>query len=183
MNNEIYSRLENLMKCLHMSAEEGTYTRAEMKAYAAGISLAAEKMENVFKNLFIDSASDSGLAMFLSMIGEKPSETQEGSRQKIIDCVSSHREIFSKSEFDEIISSYGDVTYAVYGNILEFTFKTPFGRRTFEILSKLVSDIVPCTSIVCADGKGQNFEAWGDLELRWYELDGYGLSFYALDTL
>lgn len=183
MNNEIYSRLENLMKCLHMSVEQGAYTRAEMKAYAAGIALAQEKMESVFKNLFIDSATDQGLSMFLSMIGENPSETQEASRQKIIDTVSSNKEIFSLSEFNEIVSSYGDITYDVYGNVVEFSFGIPFGREMLEILAKLASDIVPCTSIVCADGKGRSFKELEALALRWYEIDGFGLSFYALETL
>ena len=38
-SNEIFSRLEGLMKKLSMSSERGSYTRAEMKAYAAGIAL------------------------------------------------------------------------------------------------------------------------------------------------
>lgn len=48
-SNEIFSRLEGLMKKLSMSSERGSYTRAEMKAYAAGIALAAENMERVLK--------------------------------------------------------------------------------------------------------------------------------------
>ncbi len=38
MNSEIYLRLENLMNRLGFSASDGSFTKAEMKAYAAAIS-------------------------------------------------------------------------------------------------------------------------------------------------
>lgn len=166
-----------------MNTEKGSYTMAEMKAYAAGLGLAAEALEGVFKNLFVDSASGLGLAMFLSMVGEKPAATPEGSRQRIIDSVSQPREIISKSAFDESVSDLFGTTYTVFGNVLVFHFRFIFSRITLDMLSKLIADIVPCTSIVSTDGKGQSFGAWGNLNLRWYELDGFEIPFYALDTL
>ena len=92
-SNEIFSRLEGLMKKLSMSSERGSYTRAEMKAYAAGIALAAENMERVLKNLFIDTAENDGIALFLSMINENPAQTESESKQLIIDTVSNQMQI------------------------------------------------------------------------------------------
>ena len=183
MNNEILGRLERLMKSLNLTTEKGSYTEAEMKAYAAGLSLAAEALESTFNNLFVDSASGLGIAMFLSMVGEKPAKTEEESRQMIIDTASLPREIYSKSEFDKDISMLFGMKYTVLGNNLVFKFNIVFSRITLELLSKLTVDIVPCTSIVCAGGSGQKFGAWGNLDFHWYELDSYELSFYALDTL
>ncbi len=50
-SNEIFSRLEGLMKKLSMSSERGSYTRAEMKAYAAG-SPGSRKYGESFKKSF-----------------------------------------------------------------------------------------------------------------------------------
>ncbi len=66
MNDEIYSRLEGLMKSLGLSVNNGSFTKAEMKAYAAGIGLAQEKMKKAMNNVFIDTADEQGTAMFLS---------------------------------------------------------------------------------------------------------------------
>ncbi len=49
MNSEIYLRLENLMNRLGFSASDGSFTKAEMKAYAAAISLAEAKCQEVLK--------------------------------------------------------------------------------------------------------------------------------------
>ncbi len=64
MNSEIYLRLENLMKRLGFSVSDGSFTKAEMKAYAAAISLAEAKMSEVLKNIFISTAEGLGISMF-----------------------------------------------------------------------------------------------------------------------
>ena len=120
-SNEIFSRLEGLMKKLSMSSERGSYTRAEMKAYAAGIALAAENMERVLKNLFIDTAENDGIALFLSMINENPAQTESESKQLIIDTVSNQMQIYKKSEFDSLVASlgvFGESTYITDDNII-----------------------------------------------------------------
>lgn len=182
MNSEIFSRLEGLMKSLMLSVEEGSYTRAEMKAYAAGIELAAQKLEETLNNLFADTASTSGLAMFLSLIGEKPAASQEESRRLITDAISAGRRALTKSEFNEILKSMG-CTYSVSGNEILLRFNSSFSKETLETVMKLIKDYVPCSSVITLAGNGRSFSDWDALGLRWFELDGLNLPFNILDTL
>lgn len=182
MNSEIFSRLEGLMKSLALSVEEGSYTRAEMKAYAAGIELATQELEAVLKNLFADTASTGGLAMFLSLIGEKPAASQEASRRLITNAISAGRRALTKSEFDEILSSMG-CAYSVSGNEIFLELNSSFSRELLETVMKLIRDHVPCSSVLSPVGNGRRFDDWDNLALRWFELDGLNMPFYIAERL
>ena len=182
MNSEIFSRLEGLMKSLMLSVEEGSYTRAEMKAYAAGIELAAQALEEVLKNLFVDTASTGGLAMFLSLIGEKPNASENTLRNLIRNAISSGVMWFSKTEFNGFLSSMG-FTYSVSGNEIRLSMKSVVTRKVLENIRKVVNDYVPCSSVLTLVGNGRSFAEWDTLALRWFELDGLNLPFYIAERL
>lgn len=183
MSNEIFSRLESLMKSLKLSVEEGSYTRAEMKAYSAGIELAADKLEELLQNLFVDTASAKGLAMFLSLIGEKPAASPEESRRVITDLISAGRRLYTKSEFDKVIASMGPITYNVYGNEIRLDLGSAFSRQIFEGITKLIRDYSPSSSVIDIVSAGHTFADWDGLGMRWFELDSYELPFYIIDKL
>lgn len=182
MNNEIFDRLERLMKSLMLSVEEGSYTRAEMKAYSAGIALAAQKLEDIFNNLFADTASVSGLAMFLSLIGEKPAASQEASRRLITSAISAGRKALTGSEFDKILSSMG-CTYSVSGNEILLKLNSSFNRNVLDMIIKLIRDYVPCSSVLTTAGNGRTFAEWDSLALHWFELDSINLPFSIIEKL
>lgn len=182
MNSEIFSRLESLMKNLMLSVAEGSYTRAEMKAYAAGIELAAQKLEDVLKNLFADTADLSGLAMFLSLIGEKPAASQEESRLLITNAISAGRKALTKSEFNDIISSMG-CSYGMLRNEIWLRIGTSFSKDLLEKITKLIKYYIPSTSLLVTTGSGQTFSKWDGLGLRWFELDSLNLPFGVVERL
>lgn len=183
MNNEIYLRLENLMKRLGFSVSDGSFTKAEMKAYAAGISLADSKMAETLKNTFISTAESPGLSMFLSMIGEKPASTNAKSRENVISAVSDKRGIYSKSCFDEIVHLIGTgSSYTVSGNIMDFLYEGNVYRPTLDDYSKLIKDYNPCTVIV-NNKSGRAFSRWDNAAFRWYENDKRSIPFITLDTI
>lgn len=182
MNSEIFSRLESLMKNLSFSVEQGSFTRAEMKAYAAGIELASRKLKDVMKNLFADTADTSGLAMFLSLIGEKPAASQEESRRLIAEAISAGRRAHTKREFDNFLSSCG-LIYLFSGNELLIGSKSSFSKDMFYIIVKLINDYTPCTSVIVPNWKGLKFDEWDGFLFHWFELDGLNLPFNILDTL
>lgn len=181
MNNEIFNRLEGLMKCLMLSVEEGSYTRAEMKAYASGIELAAQKLEDVLNNLFADTAGVSGLAMFLSLIGEKPAASQEESRQMITNAISAQRHVLTKKEFEKALVSRG-LSYSVTGN--EIWLLVPsFNKKTIESIIEVGKDYIPSSSVMIVHGYGESFANWDSLGLRWFELDSLDLPFCIAEKL
>lgn len=182
MNSEIFNRLEDLMKSLMLSVEEGSYTRAEMKAYSAGIELAAQRLEDVLKNLFADTADLSGLSMFLSLIGEKPAASEEKSRRIIIEAISAGRKAHTKSEFDKLLSSV-NCTYSVSGNEIKPVFGSGFSRSVLEAIAKIIKDHVPSSSIVYPAGSGRSFSEWDGLGMHWFEIDSLNIPFIIAEKL
>ena len=182
MNSEIFNRLEHLMKSLMLSVEKGSYTRAEMKAYAAAIELAAQRLEDVLKNLFADTAGLSGLSMFLSLIGEKPAASQEESRRIITEAISAERRAHTGSEFGKLLSDMG-CTYNVSANEITLKFNSAFSRSVLDTIAKIMKDYAPGTSVIHPGGNGRKFSEWDGLGLRWFELDSLNMPFYIAERL
>ena len=183
MNNEIYLRLEGLMKKLGFSVSDGSFTKAEMKAYAAAISLAETKMAETLKNTFISTAESPGLSLFLSMIGEKPASTNAASRENVISAVSDLRGFYTKSYFDNIVKSLGTgSSYTVSGNVMDFSYKGNAYRPRFDDYSKLITDYNPCT-VVVNNESGLAFSKWDTAAFRWYENDRRNIPFITLDNI
>lgn len=183
MNNAIYFRLESLMKKLGFSVSDGSFTKAEMKAYAAAISLAETKMAETLKNVFIDTADNFGLSMFLSMIGEKNASTDSESRKNIISAVSDKRGFYTKSYFESIIKTLGTTTkYIVGGNVMDFSYEGNLYRPRFDDYSKLLTDYNPCTAVL-NNKKGREWSSWDDASFRWYEINKFNIPFLTLDNM
>lgn len=182
MNNEIYARLEKLMKSLGFSVENGSFTKAEMKAYAAGISIVQESMKKAMNNIFIDSADMQGTAMFLSMVNEKPAADAQTSKNLVIHAVSDNPCIYSKTYFDSVIQADGKASYTMSDNIMDFNCTLADCRKQLEAYSKQINDINPCT-VVINNNAGRSFDVWNSAALRWFELDRLEIPFITLDTM
>ncbi|MDE6659775.1 MAG: hypothetical protein K2K01_06650 [Eubacterium sp.] len=183
MNNEIYLRLEKLMKKLGFSMLNGSFTKAEMKAYAAAVSLAEEKMKNTLKNTFITTADNLGLSMFLSMIGETPASASSKSKENVISAVSDQRGFYAKSYFDNMVHSLGtNSSYTVSGNVMDFKYAGNTNRPMLDDYSKLITDYNPCTVLVDNKG-GRTFSVWEAAGFRWFEIDKRNIPFSTIDTI
>ncbi len=182
MNDEIYSRLEGLMKSLGLSVNNGSFTKAEMKAYAAGIGLAQEKMKKAMNNVFIDTADEQGTAMFLSMVKEKPAVDTALSKAAVINAVADNPGIYSKSYFDAAVKENGGASYTMAGNVMQFSCGSADFRTLLEMLSKQITDVNPCTVVINGNA-GKHFDKWDAAALRWFELDRLELPFITLDGI
>ena len=183
MNDEIYLRLEKLMKKLGFSVLGGSFTKAEIKAYAAAVSLAEEKMKNTLINTFITTADHLGLSMFLSMIGETPASTNTKSKENVISAVSDQRGFYTKAYFDDIVQSLGTGSpYTINGNVMDLKYAGNTNRPMLDDYSKLITDYNPCTVLV-DNNCGRTFSVWDAAGFRWFEIDKRNIPFSTLDTM
>ncbi len=181
MSSKIFDRLEALTRRLGMNTAHGTFTRAELAAYAAAVELAEESADKLLNNLFVDTADSDGLAGFLGYIGESPESSDEKTRQLILKAVQRKKQLFSKTAFDKYISSLNGSTYTVQSNEIMLDLKTEFGAQSFEAVSALLREYIPFTSLLTLTGWGKRFYAWGALNMPWYMLESYKLPFYVID--
>ena len=173
------------MSKLGLSVDEGTFTNAEMKAYAAAISLADEKMTEILKNVFISTAENPGIAMFLSMIGENPVSSAAQSKLNIISAVSDNRSIYTRSKYDSIVKAIGTAnqsSYTVSGNIMDFAYGGNVNRPRFDDYSRLITDYNPCT-VVINNNSGRTFSSLDTAAFRWFEIDRRSIPFETLDNM
>lgn len=185
MNNEIYLRLESLMKKLGFSVSNGSFTKAEMKAYAAAISLAESKMNAILKNTFISTADTSGLSMFLSMVGEKPASNASESKALVVSAVSDQVEIYPRSGFNKVIQAIGignKMFYMIDGNVINLYYSGDAYRALPDDYSKIITDYLPCT-ILIDNEIGHAFSEWDKAGYRWFEIDKRNIPFVTLENI
>lgn len=183
MNNESFSRLLGLMEKLGLSVESGTFNRAECAAYARAVCIACDEMESTMKNLFIDSAETQGLALFLSLIGRSPAETEEKSKELVIESVSEEFGTRRLSDFENALANLGN-GFGYEGNGCGLMIKRgeASGTEFAEKFSDFITDYAPGFSRVEIDGTSTDLGTREAANLRWFELDALNLPFSVLDN-
>lgn len=184
MNSEIYNRLLNLFKTLGFSPLDKSVENAELKGYAAGIAFAEKIMNDTYNNMFVDTADDVGLSMYLGLINKTKKTTTEETRKTIIDAISDTNGVISISDFQNAILSLGTACkYNCSNGVLTISNADTIDRDYFDKLGYFIKNYAPTHLQIKFDGNGLTFEMFDKLYLRWRKLDGYGLPFSVIDTL
>lgn len=101
MNDEILLRLTGLMEKLGFNCDDGSFTKAEMRAYAAGISLVKDMLDDGFNQIFTDTMGDKGLLMYCEMLGIDTTGETEELKQQIISRLSENYRTLTRSQVRE----------------------------------------------------------------------------------
>ncbi len=185
MNNQIFSRLCNLMQGLGFNMQAGDITKAEMRAYAAGLSMVDELIEKALRNAFIDTADDYGLSMLLSLTRLSPAETDEETRHRIVDSFSEGYYYTSISGITTrffqndhgFVSSYPD------RRIILYYYGDSNNKKRFAKLEKIIDECLPAYMRVKNASGDLNFDSFDAFELTWFDIDEANLPFYGWDMV
>ncbi len=183
MNNQIFSRLCSLMQGLGFTAQEEEITTAEMRAYAAGLSMIDELLEKAFRNSFIDTADEYGISMLLSLLELQSYETLQQDRENIIRRMS---EGFELMQLGQILGSFFLLYYTFDANGEKYRFHISdlgYTRESFRNLRKLLDIVMPVYERIYSSGNYQTFAQLDSVGLRWHEIDEARLPFYAWNTI
>lgn len=184
MNNEIYNRLLKLFKTLGFSPTDKSVLNAEIKGYAAGISFAENIMNDVYSNLFIDTANDTGLSMYLGLVDKEKQNTTEETRKIIIDAFCNNNGVISANEFKNAVLTLGSgCKYNCANGILTISNADMIDRAFFEKLKYFIDNYAPTHLLLKFDGNGMTFQLFDDLFLRWRKIDEFNIPFSVIDTL
>ena len=183
MNNQIFTRLCSLMKGLGFNAQAGDITTAEMRAYAAGLSMVDELIESAFNNAFIDTADEYGVSMLLALLDLKPGADMQESKTKIINAMSSgfmfrtkHQIQYGFFEHEYAITTYPG-EYRFYVSSLGYEIKS------FKNLEKILDEVMPAYARVYSAGGYLDFDGLDGVGLHWFEIDDARLPFYAWNAI
>lgn len=184
MNSVIYDRLLNLFKNLGISVLDKSIQKAEIKGYAAGIELADKIMNDTYLNMFIDTANDTGLSMYLNLIDRKSEKTTEETRNAIITAFSDTKGFLKTGEFEKAIFDLGSsCDYTVENGVLLISSSEVFNKEFLEKISYFFKNYAPVLFKMEFDGNGIPFDNWEALNINWYKFDSYNLPFSVIDTL
>lgn len=183
MNNEIFLRLNGLMKNLGFAMQEGGSEKAEIAGYAAAISLADRFLSNLLDNLFIDTMSQKGISMYSELLNLEKAENEDAAKQNIVSRMAGNYHQLTLDEFKsgvQLSESFSVSDIASGQIILQIN---SLSREAIKNIAYIIKNYFPVHIKLSADGSGLSWDEFEELNLRWYESDGYELSFGFLDSL
>lgn len=185
MNNTVFGRISALFSQLGKDMSPGSETAGEARAYAAGFDLVNSAFDTAFKNIYIQTADDAGIRMFLSLIDEKPEEDIESSRAKIMERFVKSSEFLSYEEFEAQFNLIApDAEIVLSKNLIAIRgFINPVTSENLIRAGRFLKKYAPAFSMVYFAGRGLSFESFDNLEMRWFELDEVNMPFHLLDGL
>ncbi len=141
-------------------------------------------MNETYNNMFIDTADDVGLSMYLSLIDKTKQATTEETRKTIIDTFSDTNGVISASDFQNGLLILGNACkYNCSNGVLTISNTDSVDRDFFIKLKYFMKNYAPTHLQIQFDGNGLSFEAFDNLFLSWRKLDEYNLPFSVIDTL
>lgn len=185
MNSEIYSRICALYARLGIDMANGSDGRGEAAALAAGFDVINSVLDDIMKNIFVQTADDKGLRMFLSLIHEKPAENADESRKTIADRLSNDCGYLSYSRFEAALRKIGSTgNIRTIGNsIIIPDLIDPLSRENLIQAGRFVRNYKPVFCSIRLVGSGIDFDTADSLEMPWYQMDEVNLPFNMLEQL
>lgn len=184
MNSKIYERLFALYKQLGAEPNDKSADKAELLGLCAGLELAENAMNKNLLDVFLDTAGERGLAMFLSEAGEAARETQAESKRAVTQAFSQGGHFLTCIELEEAVKALNEAArYSVQNGAFVLESGLFWGREFLQKISDFAKDFAPAIYSLELGFDGVPFELWDDEELCWYELDALELPFSALDTI
>lgn len=184
MNSKIFERLKSLFAQLSAELAQKSTSMAELKGYCAGLSLAQNDMDEAYANLFVDTAGEKGLGMLLSLVGEDKRDTDEESREAVINAFSNKDAIMSyDSFFEELKKISEDADFYCNGYAMLISHCLLPERDVLKRLSHFIKNFVPANVHIYLNGVGARWEFCEYLGLHWYEIDELALPFTIWETM
>lgn len=182
MNNDVYVRLLSLFETADLAGEGGSAERAEMRAYAACISLLQAAAEDALREALAETMGEKGILMYCALLNIRPCETQQETKEKIISALSKGFYMQSTDEFEDAENSVPgySITHSLSGKEVTVS---PVSTETLAALSTLVNEYYPAFYIPNLTGNGLDFDELEAFGYRWYELDALHLPFYIWEGL
>lgn len=183
MNNEILLRLTGLMEKLGFNCGSGTFTKAEMCAYAAGISLVKSTLDSGFDEIFTDTMKNKGFLMYCDLLGIENTGDEQEMKDKIISRLSDKCYPLSNSEYNSAINSTEGYSELYTPNKGKCFMIQPVNKKTLSAFSYLMKNYFPAYRYFEASGQGLSFDFAENLQLRWYEIEELDIPFKIWNTL
>lgn len=182
MNNTVYSRLLSLLQTVGLGGEEGDNQRAEIRAYAAAVSLAAARVEEALSEAFIDTMGEKGILMYCDLLNISDYQTPQAAKEMIKERLSKGLYLMSAQEFRNEEDNTPGYNYSV--NILhEKVNISPVNKDTLSAFSELYYNYYPAFFAPEFTGAGLTFDFLESLGCRWFEIEELNLPFYIWEKL
>lgn len=183
MNDEILLRLTGLMQNLGFTCADGSYTKAEMCAYAAGLSLVKNELNEGFNQIFTDTMGSQGILMYCDLLGIDSSSEEEELKEKIVTRLSENYRLVSEKEYDEVkknVQGYLEM----YMNMMGWTFYIkPVTYETLAAFSQFRKNYYLVHRQLLGGGLGMTFDELDGLNLRWFEFEELDFPFEVWNTI
>ncbi len=182
MRNEVLERLSDLMDTVGIGGEDGSVEKAETTAYAQAVSLVVEMLEQGLDEIFIDTMSEKGLAMYCGLLDIDMQTDTQALKNKMITRLASGFSPLKSSEYDAAFDDTPGLkrVYTLTGLATELS---PVNKETLAAFSDFIENYYPAVFCPRFDGNGMTFDFIESLDLRWFHIDGFCIPYSILDRL
>lgn len=182
MNDEILLRLTGLMEKLGFNCDDGSFTKAEMRAYAAGISLVKDMLDEGFNQIFTDTMGDKGLLMYCEMLGIDTTGENEELKQQIISRLSENYRTLTRSQVREAKKNTSGYSERYVGFDGPYFYIDPVNKENLTAFANFRKSYYTVCNQLTGGGSGIKFDKLDGLDLRWLEFEEFDFPFYVWDT-
>lgn len=185
MNNEIYNRICSLYSQLGIDTASGSSGRGEAAALAAGFDIINSALDDILKNIFVQTADKKGLGMYLSLINEKQEDNCESSRNIIFNRFSKGSGYMKYDDFISALKQTGSKgNVYITGNSINIPdLAYPIDKDSLIKAGSFIKNYKPVFCHITFNGGGIDFNGIDRLDMPWYQLDDVNLPFYLLEQL
>lgn len=177
MNNDIYNRLAALFSELGLNTD-AEFTKAELCAYAQGLSIVKEQLEEEQKYIFAKYNTESKyFSKFRELLG---ADGADYNTLKFL--LSSSNGILSSSDFRKIMLLFSMAGYTTQGNKIVFSNVPP---ERVKKLMQFLRNWLPLGCFVEFDGNSLIWDYWDMYfaEIDWNTFDGWQAPFNLLEHI
>lgn len=181
MSNNVYERLKALIQDLGFTFAEGGITKAEIKAYSAGIELVRSILDKSINSLMLDSDDKTSFAHYCKMLSVNDESRNLQELKKHIRTRMGERYSFSTAdELQTAFAELGSGSYEISNGAITISGVELEG---IEKIGEFIKGYVPFCTTIFYEGSGMTFDEWDAVSKCWDEYDRLSLPFNVIDKL
>lgn len=177
--SDIYERMKKLLVDVGVSFNDGGFSTGEIKAYAAGLKLVRDKIEDAFNKVYIIENDNCDLTYFADLVNVDLTDSDK-TKDNVIWALSFNFGKCDKNTFQRGFSQIGEGNYQIDDNTVVFDDIT---ISKLKFLGNFISTFVPLCVNVRFNGTGITFDKWEELNFNFNKTDEWNLPFDIIDSL
>lgn len=182
--NDVFDRLYSLFQMLGADLNDGSADSAEISAYSKGLEVVLESLDEIVKEIDVNTATGLGLSLFCELTNVDSTLSQEEKKSEVKKQLT---RTYGDYKLNDIYLALADISneLTIFTDRFDFKFNLCSFDTDFDLkkLAKTVNEFIPPCTQVGFFGDGATFDRWDSSDYLFQDYDNLQLPFKMLDEL